>query len=270
MLSREVMAGKLKAVAASLAIFSVFSIALLLAARFWLYPDFMFALDGGVQGLRLVLLVDLVLGPLLAFIIFNPGKSRREQVMDIALVAVIQFSAMSWGSYLVWSERPVAVVYGGDRFVSVTSEILRTQNVRPADLQQYSDRTPPFVFRREPVGRSEQERFSVMVFKYFIHSEAQVWLFEKFLPNREAVFSGSAVISGYIDASMKEAWQEWANGREQSRLTDYRFAFYQGRDANAVLIFSPAGAYRGYLRLPGKIPAFDEASGQAASVDKPH
>ena len=270
MLSREVLAGKLKAAAVSLAVFAVFSIALLMAARFWLYPDFMFALDGGVQGLRLVLLVDLVLGPLLAFIIFNPGKSRGEQIMDIALVAVIQFSAMAWGSYQVWNERPVAVVYGGDRFVSVMPEIIRAQNVKPADLQQYSDRKPPFVFRREPVGKSEQERLVVMIFKNFIHSEAQVWLFEKFFPNRETVFSRSAVISGYIDATMKESWLTWAEGRDQSRLTDYRFAFYQGRYANAVLIFSPAGGYLGYLRLPGKIPALDVTSGQDASVDKPH
>ena len=66
-----------------------FSISLLLFATiaswiyFKLYPSFYFQMSGGIQGLSLMFVVDVILGPILTFLVFNPQKSKREIYVDL-------------------------------------------------------------------------------------------------------------------------------------------------------------------------------------------
>lgn len=257
MMSRDLLVHKLKAMLVSFAVFVFFAGLLLLLNYGVLYPDFLFALDGGIQGLQLVLAVDLVLGPVLAFIIYNHEKPRREQVMDIGLVAMIQFSAMLWGSYQVWSLRPVAVVFGDGRFVSIMADSIEPQEKTPEDLRVFSDREPPFVYRRDPVGDDERGRMAYMMLKRYIHLEAQVWLFEPFDSNHDKVFAASDAVRAWLESSVKEEWDVWRQQNESVLPERCRFAFFQGRYGDAVLIFNADGLYLDYVRLPGKMPAID-------------
>lgn len=90
----------------------------LVATRLW-YPDFLFEADGGWQGLRIVVLVDLVLGPLLTFVVFRRGK--RGLALDLGLVAGLQLLAFVSGAWLMWSERPIAVALSDGRFYTVSA-----------------------------------------------------------------------------------------------------------------------------------------------------
>jgi hypothetical protein len=258
MMSRDLLVHKLKALAVSLSVFAFFGGMLFLVNYGVLYPDFLFELDGGLQGLQLVLAVDLVLGPVLAFIIYNHEKPRREQLMDIGLVAIIQFSAMLWGSYQVWSQRPVAVIFGDGRFVSLTVDSLSPQEKTPEDLSVFSDREPPFIYRREPEGNDERGRMAYMMLKRFIHLEAQVWLFEPFDANHDKVFVASNAVQAWLESSAKDQWAAWRQQNESVLPERCRFAFFQGRYADGVLIFNAEGLYLGYVRLPGKMPAIDK------------
>ena len=86
----------------------------------WWYPDFFFASDGGGQGLRLVLLVDLVLGPVLTLVVFNPTKPELKR--DLTIIGTLQAVCLAAGVYVVWSERPLALVYTDGLFYSVSTD----------------------------------------------------------------------------------------------------------------------------------------------------
>lgn len=257
MMSRDLFIHKLKAMAISLAVFACFACLLLLLNWGKLYPDFLFPLDGGIKGLQLVLAVDLVLGPVMAFVIYNHQKSRREQTIDIALVVLIQLSAMLWGSYQVWSQRPIAVVYGDGRFVSITAGDIKSQEKTADDLKPYSDRQPPFVYRREPASMEEQARLVLMQVQSAIPAEAQVWLFEGYGPNRSRIFADSDRVRAHLESSGGDEWAEWKTAHA-SALEGFRYALFEGRYANAVLIFDKEGAYVDYIRLPGRLPRIEE------------
>jgi hypothetical protein len=51
--------------------------------------------------------VDVVLGPLLTFIIARSSKPRRELARDIALIVTIQLGALIYGTCMLWSGRPL-------------------------------------------------------------------------------------------------------------------------------------------------------------------
>lgn len=51
--------------------------------------------------------VDVVLGPLLTFVIARSSKSRRELTRDIAAIVAVQLCALIYGSVSLWNGRPL-------------------------------------------------------------------------------------------------------------------------------------------------------------------
>src|SRR5215218_185326 len=64
-------------------------------------------LAGGQQLLLLLVSVDVVCGPLLTAVLFNPRKSRRELTLDLSLVAIVQIAALVYGVQVISQARPV-------------------------------------------------------------------------------------------------------------------------------------------------------------------
>lgn len=77
-------------------------------------------LAGGRELFLLVVVVDVVCGPLLTLILYNPAKPRAELWRDLGLVALIQLAALGYGLYTVWQARPVYLVQEVDRFKVIT------------------------------------------------------------------------------------------------------------------------------------------------------
>jgi hypothetical protein len=86
------------------------------------YPDFFFASDGGWQGIRIVAFVDLVLGPVLTLVVFNKAKPASELRRDLSIIATIQFVCLTAGVWVVFSERPIAMVFADGSFQSMTAD----------------------------------------------------------------------------------------------------------------------------------------------------
>lgn len=84
------------------------------------YPEPYASLLGGTQLFLLVVAVDVVCGPLLTFVLFNPQKSKRELTLDLGLVALVQMGALLYGVHTVWLARPVYLAFELDRFRVVT------------------------------------------------------------------------------------------------------------------------------------------------------
>lgn len=93
----------------------------ILIAFYW-FPAPLFFTDGGWQGLRIMLFVDLVIGPALTFLVFNPAKSLRELKLDFGFIALIQAAALTYGYLSVDSQRPWVVVFSESEFVVVTKD----------------------------------------------------------------------------------------------------------------------------------------------------
>ncbi len=90
--------------------------ALLLVITLLWYPGALFSAAGGWQGIRIIIGVDLVIGPLLTLIIYNTAKPRKLLYMDLLIIALIQLSCLAAGVFIVFDERPVAVTYVDNKF----------------------------------------------------------------------------------------------------------------------------------------------------------
>lgn len=131
-------------------------LALILFLVVW-YPPPYFRAAGANELILLLVGVDLSIGPLLTLIVFKPGKWGLK--FDLAVIGVLQFSALVYGSHVVLESRPVFLVGVLDRFVLVSAdEILDSDLVKGQEprFRQRSWTGPVLVLAEQP--KSEQER----------------------------------------------------------------------------------------------------------------
>ena len=93
------------------------------------YPQPYFKVAGGTTLLMLLVGVDVVLGPLLTFIVFDPRKKSLK--FDLAIIVVLQLAALAYGVWVMFNARPVYVAFAGDRF-----ELVSANEISPTDLDR--------------------------------------------------------------------------------------------------------------------------------------
>ena len=153
--NRSLLIAKLKALGAHLSISAVLvAIALSLMLLCW-FPAPLFTTDGGGVGLKLLLLVDLVLGPLLTFVVFNPTKARRLMVLDLSVIAVLQLAAYGYGLWNIHSVRVQAVAFDEGVFHAVTAPLFKEQEIAPNAWETLGPKAPYLVNVREPANGDE-------------------------------------------------------------------------------------------------------------------
>ncbi|MEM9384467.1 MAG: hypothetical protein AAGA68_05355 [Pseudomonadota bacterium] len=105
---------KLRAFIVHLSLSSLIVGAVLTLALVAWYPAPYFQAMEVWQVVKMLVLVDLVLGPMLTLIVFDPAK--RSLTLDMTVVALVQVAALSYGSFTLHQERPYFMVYSGDHF----------------------------------------------------------------------------------------------------------------------------------------------------------
>lgn len=93
-------------------------VAVLVAALVFVvwYPHPFDRLVKGRELFLLLLGVDLVCGPLLTLILFDPLKAKHKWRIDLALIVCIQSLALAYGMAQVAESRVVFLAFEGDRF----------------------------------------------------------------------------------------------------------------------------------------------------------
>jgi hypothetical protein len=99
---------------------AVAALAAALVFGLW-YPGAYRHLSGGRGLFILVVTVDVILGPLLTFAVFNLNKGWPHLRRDLVIIGVIQLAGLAYGLHTVYAVRPVATVFETDRFRVVTA-----------------------------------------------------------------------------------------------------------------------------------------------------
>lgn len=110
------------------------TVALLSAALVFLlwYPGWLSYASGVASIFLIVLGVDVVLGPLITLIVFNPKK--KELKRDLLIVVLVQLAALLYGLHTVFVARPVYMVFTVDRF-----EVVYANDISDGNLVKVTD-----------------------------------------------------------------------------------------------------------------------------------
>lgn len=149
------------------------------------YPPPYGQLSGGRELFLILISVDVILGPLITFFIFNRAKPVRELRRDLAVVALIQLLALGYGMWTVFVARPVHLVFEVDRF-----RVVHAIDV-PAELL---DRTPAGIDALPITGPT-------------------LLAVRQFRDSKEAADATLAALQGIALGARPDLWQNYAASR---------------------------------------------------------
>ncbi len=244
---------KFKAAGIHLGISSIIFLVLSYFIIFQWYPFPYFTADGGWQGIRIVALIDLVLGPLLTLIIFNHHKSRREIRFDLGAIALVQASVLAWGIYTVHDERPAAVIHWDGEFYTMPSKSFKEQGISLNELKQFSDQKPPLIHAHRSTDLETFNEILRLSTEEGLAPFEQLHLYRSLKESREVVFMHQLNIDeivSYNDTMKVELDTFLAeSGREKD---DFVYMPLNARYHNVILIFSKEGDVKGTLNASYK------------------
>jgi hypothetical protein len=96
------------------------------------YPGPYRLLSGGRDLFLLVITVDVILGPLLTFAVFDLRKGWPHLRRDLAVIGLIQLGGLAFGLYTVQVARPIVMVFEVDRFRVLNSDQIRLEELPQA------------------------------------------------------------------------------------------------------------------------------------------
>jgi hypothetical protein len=148
-----------KAAGIHLAISIAIALVVIAMMLFLWYPTPYFQAMGGGGLLLLVTGVDVVLGPLITFIIFNTKKKSLK--FDLMCVAIVQTVALAYGVSTMFQARPVYTVFNKDRFdviIAADMSDKEREKVTNAAFKLLSLSGPQIVAMEQPNDMKEIDR----------------------------------------------------------------------------------------------------------------
>ena len=120
---------------------ALIALTIILAAILIWYPDYFLDVTGAKKIFLMIVAIDVCLGPILTFIVFN--KKKKELGRDLITIFLIQLCALTYGMYTIITARPVYVVFAVDRFELVQANEISKTNLT-AGSQEHFRKLPLF------------------------------------------------------------------------------------------------------------------------------
>ncbi len=177
-------ANRYQAFAIHIAISALIFCVLAFVIIFVWYPGFLFATDGGWAGIRLVAGVDFIIGPTLTLIVYKVGKPGLK--FDLLLIALVQFSCLFAGSWIVYHERPVAIIYVDGVYQTMSKDSLDFHEIDIDEVKKLDDKVPAWVYVELPHDANERKE----IMKNQIHDgliHARTDLYRSYKDNLDSI-----------------------------------------------------------------------------------
>lgn len=75
------------------------------------YPPPYQKISGGSDLFLLLISIDIVIGPMITFVIYSRKKSRQAITLDFIAIAILQSAALAYGMWTLFVARPVYLVF---------------------------------------------------------------------------------------------------------------------------------------------------------------
>lgn len=126
--------------------------------KFVWYPHQLFEVANGLELLKILILVDLVLGPLIMLVIFNPKKKSLK--FDVTTVLICQLLFLGYGVWSLYTVRPVYLAFVEKQFVLVKANEIEDSDIAKVTVEKFKQLPqlgPQFVGTQLPDSQQKRE-----------------------------------------------------------------------------------------------------------------
>ena len=151
------MSNRLKFFLSHLSISSLIALLVIGLVFFIWYPSPLATAVGVMHIFLMLLVIDVILGPLLGLLVYKDGKKTLK--FDLSVIILIQIAALCYGVFSIEQGRPAWLVYNVDRFELVRKNDLILENIHQAQpqFQQVSWTGPQFAAVKLAVSPQQRQ-----------------------------------------------------------------------------------------------------------------
>lgn len=240
-MDRSLWINKLKATGIHLGISAVIFFIFVYILLYHWYPLPYFHSDGGWQGMRIMLFVDVVLGPVLTLIVFNHTKARNKILFDLSIIGLIQLGALIWGFNAVYQGRPVVIVFHEGRFFSQEARSFTDLGVDTSSIK--GEGKPPVVAVSQLKGRADGEA-RIKMYELGFGERQILSSYEPVSKNLEEFSAYSDILARTLSQN-KDLSKKLTHYLKKNNLKseDMNIARYIGKFSGGLIIFDEKGKY---------------------------
>lgn len=139
------------------------------------YPQPYATISGIVSILLILVGVDLILGPLLTFVVFKKGKASLK--FDLFIIASAQIVALLYGAFTVYQGHPAYVVYAVDRFELIPAQEAFPENAQYEEFKISKLWLPKLAYAKKPEDSESKNKllFEVLAGKPDIERRSEYY-----------------------------------------------------------------------------------------------
>lgn len=151
--------------------------------------------SGGTQLIAIVAVVDIVLGPLLVFLVYD--RRKRSLRRDLMFIILIQLAAIAYGIHASVLARPVLMTFVVDRFELVSAAEVDPEEIAkaPQQFRKLSWSGPVLAAARMPDNKEEREQILLASASYGIDLRHLLRHYVDYSTQRENVIARSRPLS---------------------------------------------------------------------------
>jgi hypothetical protein len=218
------------------------------------YPGIYRVLAGGRDLFLLVTAVDVVLGPLLTFSVFNLKKGWPHLRRDLAIIGMIQLAALLYGLSAVYGARPIATVFEVDRFKVVTAAQVYLPELPKAPVAYQSlPLTGPWLLgTRKPLAGDESNDALFMAVRSGIDRAQRPLFWISYAESLPQVLAHARPASLLLQKRPNVA-ADLRVALQALKLTEAEAKFLpiMGRGGDWVVLINPQGELVHYVQVDG-------------------
>lgn len=150
-------------------------------------------LTGVLHVLPVMIGVDVVLGPLMTFVIASPSKSSRMLARDIGCIVAVQLVALLYGCGALWQGRPLYYTFSENEL-----SVVQAMDLNPAEIE---------------LGRKSNPALA----PHWFSLPRWIWApLPQDSQTRDAIVT-SAVTGGFDVTAMPRYFKDWSQGLPELR-----------------------------------------------------
>jgi uncharacterized membrane protein YqjE len=222
----------------------------LVTLLYW-YPDPFYRYANVIDVLQLLALVDVILGPMLTFVVFKPNKPSLK--FDLSVIVLAQVAAFIYGGYTIQASHPEFIAFNDGVMYMVPSNSIDDQAIDDEELSRYFNVGPKLAVVRLPSNRKAIQEFiddgiskGKMLFEFPKY-------YESYPPPLKEVAQNALEIEKFLAIpSYKAELEQFARDKSVSLSEVYLLKFERFNNASIIVLDKQSAKPVGYLNInPG-------------------
>lgn len=108
------------------------------------YPKPFASIAGVIEPLKLLIMIDVIVGPLLTFVVYKKNKSSLK--FDLSIIVLFQLAALSYGAYTIYQGRPSLIVMNNGKFHFLVEKFGNNDELKYDELKPHLLSSPRIGF----------------------------------------------------------------------------------------------------------------------------